>query len=308
MSGAYTSSDYSAEAQRIAAAGALAIRIPIKWNLVQPSSSTDYSWATVDAAVTAARGAGLAILANIEGPAPRWAQTWYADPTANGNAPADATTFKNFCQEVAKRYSSRVSAWEIWNEPNLSHYLIPPTAAAYLPILRAAYTGIRANGSQQPVITGGLSSSRAETRDTQFVSNLYQLGGRPYFNGIGVHPYTFPYPITGDPRGGDGGGAAILSSARATMIANGDSSKSVWITEYGFPTGSTSGSVTESNQASYIADALRRANSLSWIAAFIIFNSQDLTTDGSYENGNFGLYRYDGTAKPAVQALQSVVG
>jgi hypothetical protein len=300
-------SDKQREAVAIKQAGASAIRIPVKWNLVQPSGKQSFSWGAVDDAVNAARGQGLMILLNLEGPAPYWAQAPGADPQANGTPPANAADFGAFARETALRYGQATAAWEIWNEPNLSHYLIPPTADTYLPLLRAAYTSIRSIGNRAPVVTGGTSSARGETRDIDFISRLYALGGRQYFDGIGVHPYTFPYPITQDPRFGDGGGAAVLPRARALMEANGDAAKKIWITEFGQPTGNTPVSTTEARQAEILVDAIRQARLLSWIAAFFIFNTVDLVPNSPEPNFNFGLYRNDYSPKPAVNAIRTLL-
>lgn len=304
----YAGADFAGEAEQIRATGATAIRIPAKWNLLQPSSPSSFTWTRLDSAVSAARSKGLSILMNLEGPAPVWAQKSGANPLANGNAPADPATFGEFARQVAVRYSSRVAAWEVWNEPNLAHYLIPPTAGEYVPLLKSAFGGIRAGGGNQPVITGGLSSLRTETRDVTFISDMYTLGAKPYFNGIGVHPYTLPYPITADPRAGDGGGAAVLPEGRAIMVANGDSTKSMWVTEFGQPTGSTPASTTEAVQSSIITDAVNRANGLSWIAAIFLFTSRDLSTNKADDTSNFGLYRFDGSPKPVVGGLRGVLG
>lgn len=303
----YAGADFAGEAEQIRATGATAIRIPAKWNLLQPSNSSSFTWTRLDSAVGAARSKGLSIMMNLEGPAPVWAQKSGANPLANGNGPADPATFGEFARQVAVRYSSRVAAWEVWNEPNLAHYLIPPTAGEYVPLLKSAFGGIRAGGGNQPVITGGLSSLRTETRDVTFISDMYALGAKPYFNGIGVHPYTLPYPITADPRAGDGGGAAVLPEGRAIMVANGDSTKSIWVTEFGQPTGNTPASTTEAVQSSIITDAVNRANGLSWIAAIFLFTSRDLSTNKADDNSNFGLYRFDGSPKPVVSALQTLL-
>jgi hypothetical protein len=303
----YGGADFSTEAQQIRATGASAIRISAKWNLLQPAGDTSFSWSRLDSAVAAARARGLSILMNLEGPAPVWAQKPGANPLANGNAPADPATFGAFAREVALRYSNRVSAWEVWNEPNLAHYLIPPTADEYVPLLKAAFTGLRSAGANQQVITGGLSSLRTETRDIDFINRMYALGAKSHFDGIGLHPYTLPYPITADPRFGDGGGAAGLSAGRATMVANGDSAKSIWITEYGQPTGKTPASTTEEAQATIVTDAVNRANGLMWVAAIFLFTARDLSNDKALDNANFGLYRFDGSPKPAVAALQGVL-
>jgi len=304
----YAGADFAGEAEQIKATGATAIRIPAKWNLLQPSGSASFAWTRLDSAVSAARSKGLSILMNLEGPAPVWAQKPGANPLLNGNSPANPATFGEFARQVALRYSSRVAAWEVWNEPNLAHYLIPPTAGEYVPLLKAAFGGIRAAGANQPVITGGLSSLRTETRDVTFISDMYALGAKPYFNGIGVHPYTLPYPITADPREGDGGGAAVLPEGRAIMVANGDSTKSMWVTEFGQPTGNTPASTTEAVQSNIIVDAVNRANGLPWIAAIFLFTTRDLSANKAEDNSNFGLYRFDGSPKPVVGALQAVLG
>ena len=296
--------DYASEAAQIRSVGATFIRIPAKWNLIQPANRGAYNWSALDTAVSAARANGLAVLMNLEGPAPVWAQKTGADPNANGNGPQDPYDFSLFARQLALRYSSQVSAWEVWNEPNLSHYLLPPTAAAYIPLLRAAYTGLHSVGATQPVITGGTSSSRAETRDTTFINDLYQQGAKGYFDAIGVHPYTFPYPIESDPRYGDGGGANVIPVARSIMVANGDADKNLWVTEFGQPTGSTYPSTSETAQADILTDAITRGQQLSWIGALFIFNSVDLTADKTWSDGNMGLFRFDGSPKPAVAAIQ----
>lgn len=304
----YAGSDYAGEAAQVSGVGASSIRIPAKWNLIQPGAAAAYNWSQLDQAVRAARTEGLDVLLNLKGPAPVWAQKPGADPLANGNAPLDPQDFRTFARAVALRYSPYVFAWEIWNEPNLSHYLIPPTADEYLPLLRAAYSGIRSSGATQPIITGGTSSSRGDTRDISFIERLYLLGGRPYIDGIGVHPYTFPYPLLNDPRFGDGGGAAVLRWIRSAMLAAGEGNKKVWITEFGQPTGTSSMSVSEAKQASIVTDALSLANSADWVAAIFIFNSHDLVAGPSILDGNMGLYRHDGTPKPVVAAITSLTG
>ncbi|TSE00407.1 glycoside hydrolase family 5 protein [Skermania sp. ID1734] len=290
----------------IAQTGGNVVRIPVKWNLVQAWQKSYFDWSVVDTAVQAAVNNRLLIILNLNGPAPGWALKPGADPNANGNAPANPSDFGDFAQAVALRYAKYTSMYEIWNEPNLSHYLIPPTPSAYLPLLQAAYTSIRSVGIwNEPIITGGTSSSRAETRDIDFITGLYDLGGQQYFDGIGVHPYTFPYPLTGDPRYGDGGGAAVLQLARNLMVARGDGAKKLWITEYGQPTGNTDVSVTEEQQAQILVDAINTCNGVPWIGAVLIFNSRDLAVDSSVPDDNFGLYHNDYSPKQAVAAIRA---
>ncbi|ADG79201.1 Asl1-like glycosyl hydrolase catalytic domain-containing protein OS=Tsukamurella paurometabola (strain ATCC 8368 / DSM / CCUG 35730 / CIP 100753 / JCM 10117/ KCTC 9821 / NBRC 16120 / NCIMB 702349 / NCTC 13040) OX=521096 GN=Tpau_2598 PE=4 SV=1 [Tsukamurella paurometabola] len=288
------------EANKTAAVGGRFLRIPVPWNLIQAHSASVFDWSRVDAAVAGARNAGLMVLLVLYGPAPVWAQAAGADPAGTGNPPADPQTFGAFAFAVAQRYSSTVSAFQVWNEPNIPHYLQPPTAATYLPLLKAAYQGIRAAGAQQPVISGGTSSSQVGTGDVAFLRDLYTLGGRAYFDAVGVHPYTFPKSITST-------GSEILIAGRQVMEANGDGAKKMWITEYGQPTGTSSVAVSEQMQASFIVDAIERTQQLSWVAVFVVFNTRDLSVDQSVVDSNFGLFRFDGSPKQAAFSVRTLL-
>ncbi len=288
------------EANKTAAVGGKLTRIPVPWNLVQPYSASSYDWSRVDAAVAGARNAGLMVLLVLYGPAPVWAQAPGANPGGTGNPPADPRTFGTFAQATAQRYAPQVSAFEVWNEPNLPHYLQPPTAATYVPLLKAAYEGIRAAGAQQPVVSGGTSSSPDGTPDVTFLRDMYAAGGKPYFDAVGVHPYTFPSPITGS-------GSGVLINGYQVMQSNGDAAKKMWITEYGQPTGSSAVSVSEQQQAQIIVDAVQRTQQLSWVGVFVVFNTRDLSADPSVMDANFGLFRYDGSPKQSAFALRSLL-
>jgi len=294
--------DISREVDAIASVGVNAIRVSAKWNLIEPDRSGPLRWDPLDAAVSAARGHRLRITMTLEGPAPRWAQDPSADPAANGNPPLNASEFGRFAEEVARRYSDSTTVWEIWNEPNIPHYLDPPTAATYVPLLREAFEGIRRAGSVAPVLTGGTSSNLAGTRDIDFVRQLYDNGAQAYFDGISLHPYTFPLPLSFT----DGLGS-IVDDVRQLMRERGDDGKKVWITEFGQPTGRSPDSVSEVDQAQILADAIRKSREVPWIGGFFIFNTIDLVVRPSDEVVSFGLFRRDYTPKPAVGRVREIL-
>lgn len=295
-------SDMQREVSAIVGTGANAIRIPVNWNVIQPSADGTLRWQLIDNIVSAANRSGLRILLVLEGPAPLWAQMPGADPAATGNAPARAADFGDFAEAVARRYGRQVQMWEIWNEPNTSDYLIPPTAKAYLPLLRDGFLGIRRAGSTAPVLTGGTSSELGHTPDIDFIKALYSMGAAPYFDGVAVHPYSFPEPV--DFECGRG---AIVSEARKVMIEHGDASKKIWITEFGQPTGPTTVSTDEQVQANIIVDAIDKSRRTSWIGAFFVFTTEDLAANSTDPDDNCGLYHYDFTPKDAVSAMRLAV-
>jgi polysaccharide biosynthesis protein PslG len=305
-------SDIHREVAAIAETGANAIRVPVSWNLTQLTPHGPLQLQRIDDMVSTANRFGLQILLNLVGPAPVWAQRRDTDPALSGNGPTNPADFGRFAEAVARRYGGDVSMWEIWNEPNTSHYLIPPTADAYLPILREGYLGIRRAGSAAPILTGGTSSFAGEqipshqegqlgrTSDIEFIRSLYDAGGSSYFDGVAVHPYSFPVPVQFD-----NGPGAIISQVRQLMVDSGDGAKKVWITEFGQPTGATPVSTDEQQQANILLDAIHRSRQVPWIGAFFVFNTVDLAPNSPDPDDNFGLYRFDFTPKQVVGAMHA---
>jgi hypothetical protein len=93
-------------------------------------------------------------------------------------------------------------------------------------------------------------------------------------------------------------------SLRSIMIANGDSAKKIWITEFGAPTVGNS-SVGDSGESTDLVQAIDAVRGLSWIGSLYIYTWEDVTTDAS--NG-FGVLNSDGTQKPAYSAVAHALG
>jgi hypothetical protein len=69
-------------------------------------------------------------------------RTW---TTPIAGAPTSTEEYAEFAGLVAERYAGKVSAYEIWNEPNTYVYWAPkPDAAAYTELSQAAYPAIKA--------------------------------------------------------------------------------------------------------------------------------------------------------------------
>ena len=84
--------------------------------------------------VGAAQARGLKVVATVVG-APPWANG-SQDPYV---PPADPATYARFMGGLASRYRGRVSAWEIWNEPDGSSFWHAPISAPeYGAMLRAS--------------------------------------------------------------------------------------------------------------------------------------------------------------------------
>ena len=80
-----------------------------------------------------------------------------AATAANDAPPVDMTQWRAFCAAVAERYHGRVSAYQIWNEPNLSREWgdQQPTPAGYVELLAACSGGIREADPGAVLISAG---------------------------------------------------------------------------------------------------------------------------------------------------------
>jgi len=97
-----------------------------------------------------------------------------------------------------------------------------------------------------------------------------------------------------------------------TMVANGDSAKRIWLTEFGWSTTTGAYGVTEATQADYLTkalDTLRTSYPYVQTAFWYNFRNTYWLADApaDYE-ANLGLLRVDFTPKPAYAALSTWTG
>ena len=116
-----------------------------------------YDWSQLDEEVSLIRGAGMSVDMVITG-----TPSWEAVPGVSGTdiaQPADPAAFGQLAAAVVQRYAPEGCAgYEIWNEPNNTVFWRPaPNPGAYVRVLQASYTDIKAVDPSAVVITGGLA-------------------------------------------------------------------------------------------------------------------------------------------------------
>jgi hypothetical protein len=206
--------------------------------------------------------------------------------------PADYSKYARVASFLASRYRTAtygVHVYEIWNEPNLcgveggitrAYYTDGATVCAdlnanpsatggparfwpsqpagsaagvgeYVDLLRSAAPAVRQADPQAVVVSAGLSGNDAAWLQ-RFYSN--SISPRPYFDAVGVHPYSSTYSPTTcyqaqqKPQRDQ---FCALQNVRDVMVSNGDTGKEVWATEFGWQTTL----VSEATQASDVTSA-----------------------------------------------------
>jgi hypothetical protein len=299
------------------------VRADLDWNDIQQSGPNSWTWGNFDRVVNAANARGLKVLPILAYTAP-WARPASCnDPMC---APANNAQFANFAYQAVKRYSYKgVHVWEVWNEPNSKGFWKPgPNAAGFVGLLRATYPAIKQGDATATVITGGLASTDTSGGIPQlaYLQQIYAAGGRPYFDAVGYHPYSFPVPSSYNADWSAWTKMAVTPlSIRSIMLANGDGGKHIWATEYGAPTNgpgaaATVGNynlnagpdhVTEALQAQIASDVVHTASTYPWLSATFWYSYKDIGTNPSDTENFYGLIRADGSHKPSYTSLRQAI-
>jgi hypothetical protein len=292
------------------AAGITSVRMDADWTWVQPVGPKSFDWTAMDQVVKSARTAGMAVDLIIDD-CPQWA----ALAGTSGDAfpqPASAALYATWAAEVAARYAPQgVGMFEIWNEPNNAAFWGPkPNPAAYTADLVAAYAAIKKVDPSAFIISGGLAPEASDGTNISpidFVKAMYANGAKGSFDALGYHPYSFPaLPNTYEPWSAWSQMAQTNPSIRSVMTSNGDSSKSIWITEFGAPTSGPDG-VGQAAQATALTQAIADAETTSWIGGLFIYSWQDDGTDPSNDEDWFGMRTAAGVPKLAYTAMASAL-
>jgi polysaccharide biosynthesis protein PslG len=282
------------------AVGVGTVRILIPWVAVQRGED-GYDWNLVDRMVDAAVANRLSVLATLNSP-PAWAVVPGQQEVAG--RPASAAVFGKFAGTVATHFRGKISAYEIWNEPNAAAFFAPtPDPAGFVDLLKAAYPAVKAADPAAIVVTGGLAPiidySTIAMDAVEFVRAMYAAGAQRFFDALGYHPYQYTMKFS---EGGYHPNSPInqLAAIRQVMLANGDGAKKIWATEYGEP----SSVVGEAEQAAYLSDMLRKWQTLPYAGPVYVYTMRDRNSQSVNPDDTLGIYRSDGTAKPASNVVE----
>jgi hypothetical protein len=200
------------------------VRLDLKWRDVvsdRPTDASDpadpaYDFSRFDAAVHDATARGLRVLLTIY-EAPDFAEGQDRPATARpGTWKPDPAAFADFARAVGNRYSGgyeglpAVRYYEVWNEPNLSHYLAPQWKAGkavspdhFRELLNAFGAALADVNPRGQVVSGALAPygdgpGGDRMRPLRFLRRLFCLrisltrsagcGPAAHFDILGHHP------------------------------------------------------------------------------------------------------------------------
>lgn len=273
------------------------VRIAVPWIFVQPTSSGSYDWSKLDMVVNAAAERDMGVLGVISA-TPAWAGF-----PLNGHP--NPATYAAFASAVATRYQGKISAYEIWNEPNGVTFWSPVSAKAYTELLKAAYPAIKAADPNATVIGGVLGAvgniPGVSTSAVTFVTQMYADGAHGFFDALSFHPYHYVTPFSKGTEPGEP--IEQVAAIRALMAANGDAALKLWATEYGLPTSA----VSQAQQAAYIHDFVVAWQQVSGAGPMFIYTTRDTATGAFDDEANFGIFKTNWTPKLAADTVRALI-
>jgi len=292
-----SSAEMTEELNALQIAGVNVLRVDVGWDTMEyVKGQEDPTYlAKLDALAAGAQARGIKIIATLW-QTPPWASAGRAwnDPPSN---PADYGAFARF---ITNRYGSELAAVEAWNEPNYNNNLIASNiAATYTQMVKSFYTGAKEGDPNVPVLAGSMAYA-----DVPFLEELYADGIKGYYDGISFHPYAdgaapANTAVTDSFLGG-------IESLHAAQLAAGDDTLD-WVTEFGWPTGTSKGANTEQQQAEYTEQAFALLDNLPYVEGATVYELRDMEVNPSDPEDNFGMLRQNFAPTPAYAALKSAM-
>ncbi|MCA9860030.1 MAG: beta-galactosidase, partial [Thermomicrobiales bacterium] len=280
------------------------VRQTFSWADMEPTQGA-FVWDRYDVIVRNLNEAGIQIVAVVEG-APVWAAT---PGSLEGTvaAPAQVGDYAGFLSEFVNRYGAYIDYIQVWDRPNdpLHWGGTVATADQYVGLLAPAFNAIRtANGSVQVILAefARRAPNGVSGDDLRFLRAVYRVGGAPYFDaaaaavdGGTASPYDRRVSST----------TPSLSRTelfREVLIDEGDETKPVWITRYGWDIGN---GISRETQAEYLVAGMKRIRT-EWPWAGPVFQWALLPQQAGAGDEGRALLNENGTSTIAFEAVTSL--
>jgi hypothetical protein len=207
------------------------------WPNLEPKKD-QWDFSKLDKYVDLAQQHGVDILLPL-GTCPTWASS---DPSGayDGHTapPKDINDWRNYVRTVATRYKGRIHNYEIWNEPNLTHFY-SGNVQQMIELTREASRILREIDPTIKIV----SPSATGANGVPWLDEFLKSGGGQYVDAIGFHLYVDPSPPESV--------LDLIKSVQTTMARYGMQYKQIWDTESGW--GKLKPQVSSEESAGYVA-------------------------------------------------------
>lgn len=260
------------------------------------------------------------------------------EPSGQVTTAENIAAFARYAQFVVRQFKGRVDQFEVWNEWNIGMgWGGKPagTAEAYVNLLRATYSAIKAENPNAVVIGGVVAQV-----DEKWIKAFGQAGGFRYLDAFSLHPYEYWWnrskvrpkpPDVIEPKSQSTGSLFdVIGSAAAqtaftpiqgtpeAAMAKLDTVKKwvdefapgrdlrIYVSEMSWPTSMDRYGVAETTAAAYAQRFILLARTRPWIAGVWWYDMFDDGDDDNNKEHRYGLFHRNGKSKVAYNALLAV--
>lgn len=304
--------DTAREIDAAKAAGVPWVSLSTGWAGLQPSPGAPLgpdgpggeAWRRLEADARYAHSLGLKTFVQFTG-APAWASgesRFSAPPT-----PSNYAAYAAFLRELAGRLGPYIDGYSPWNEVNNPEYWSPQDPEGFAALQRAVYPAIKAGDPSGVVVSGTIYSNGAAFG---YMRRAYAAGLRGSFDVLGWMLFSTGAPEDPPPPG-RGAPQPTLPSVLdlQSFLAQNDPGRSIWIVEYGYSTCQIADNdfvcVSEATQADYLTRAFTYMRRYLNVERLFWFSMRNRNA-GETREANYGLLRYDFSAKPSLAALRAL--
>ncbi|HOT93482.1 MAG TPA: cellulase family glycosylhydrolase [Anaerolineae bacterium] len=306
------------------------IKVQVQWAILEEQAGR-YRWEELDRLVQLSNDFGFKLLLGVVD-----APGWLRSAAGYNGPPHDPAEFGRFMGVLASRYAGRVTAYELWNEPNLQRewYGEPLDPRAFVALTAAGSQAVRQADPHAIIISAGpgvtgIDDGVIAIDDRRFLREALQAGLAQWVDGIGVHPYGYGNPPW--ERAADATHTRTawnehpsfffldtLEDYHAILLAAGVDAQ-LWPTEFGWPSidgirAADLGAdapypyamwLTEQEQADYLTAAARLILERPWVGPFFIWNlNMSVIWGPDRPEALFSLLRPDTAFRRAYIALR----
>jgi hypothetical protein len=233
---------------KMASGGVTSVRFLLYWGQAEPAEGV-YYWNGIDHLVGSFSSRNMRPLPFIFG-SPSWVAGNESHPPVDDAH--DRNAWKSFLAAAVTRYGpggvywtkpniltpspyqaafgtnapvTPITAWQVWNEPNLRHYFRPrPSVHRFATLLRISADAIRSQDGGATIVLPGMPGF-AHPYAWDFLRKLYGIkGAKADFDVVALHPYARTMHQI----------RIEITRLRRVMKAQGDRRTPLWVTEMGW--------------------------------------------------------------------------
>ena len=208
-------------------------RIFYPWLFLEPKDN-QWNFTELDQRISISRSKNARILFVLND-TPTWASArpsevgeWGAENPGTAAEPKDMQIWQDFIRTIATRYKGKVTAYQIWNEPNNSRDY-SGSIEKMVEMSKVAYQTLKQIDPNIAVVSPGAilsNDSWLNASGLDWYDKFFAAGGGQYIDVVGPHLYM--YDKLPEDR------VAPIQSLRQLMSKYGIANKRIWDTENGY--------------------------------------------------------------------------